>query len=397
MKVLFVNTLYYPNIIGGAERSLQVLAESLVKQGHEGVVVSTSPKQQLEIAEVNGVKVYYIPLKNLFWPFGDRKPAGLKKLFWHTIDTLNPWMAQEVDKIIDIETPDILHTNNLMGFSTLVWKTAKKRNIPIVHTLRDYSLLCRRAIMYKEEKNCTTQCRECKPFVQPRKYLSQHVDAVVGISRYILNRHTQLNYFSGASIQKVIFNSYQAKSNINSTEIYQQKKDTLQIGFLGRLEPSKGLQFLLEVLKQIPNEKWELWIGGKGASQYEEYLHNSYSMPNVHFLGFVKPEDFFSKIDLLVVPSLWNEPLGRTVFEAYAYGIPVIGSNRGGIPEIIDEGKTGLIFDSDNNQQLLYILYQVIKQPKSLLRMRQYCQEKVNIFAYQRIFNEYLEVYHRLN
>lgn len=397
MKILFVNTLYYPNIIGGAEKSLQILAESLVEEGHQGVVVSISPGKQVEVRDVNGVKVYYVPLKNLYWPFDDAKPSVLKKLLWHTIDTLNPWMSQELGKIMDAEAPDILHTNNLMGFSTLVWKLARERGIRVVHTLREYSLLCVRGIMFKNEQNCTNQCLECKPFVSPRKNLSQLVDAVVGISQSILDRHLKFGYFSQTQIQKVIFNPYPLKLNGTSNIISLDKKHPLRLGFLGRLTPEKGIEFLLKTLMQLPHADWELWVGGKGTIDYEQYLSNSYSMSNVRLLGFIKPEELFQNINLLVVPSLWDEPLGRTVFEAYAHGIPVIGSSRGGIPEIIDEGKTGFIFNPDDQpQQLSRTLQQVAQEPNLLSLMSQYCNKKAKVFAPEKIVKEYLEVYHNL-
>jgi glycosyltransferase involved in cell wall biosynthesis len=67
----------------------------------------------------------------------------------------------------------------------------------------------------------------------------------------------------------------------------------------------------------------------------------------VRFLGHVKPQEFFSEIDVLVVPSLWNEPMGRVVVEAYGMGVPVLGARRGGIPELIDDGVTGLLFEPE--------------------------------------------------
>ena len=65
-----------------------------------------------------------------------------------------------------------------------------------------------------------------------------------------------------------------------------------------------------------------------------------------------RPEKVFNQIGCLVVPSQWEEPFGRVVVESYGYGVPVIGSNCGGIPELIDDGVTGWIFKSESRGEL---------------------------------------------
>jgi hypothetical protein len=66
LKILFVNTLYTPNGMGGTDRAVQVLAEGLTKAGHRVVVVSTAPERGVRTGTVNGVKVYYVGLKNFY-------------------------------------------------------------------------------------------------------------------------------------------------------------------------------------------------------------------------------------------------------------------------------------------------------------------------------------------
>jgi glycosyltransferase involved in cell wall biosynthesis len=73
LKILFINTLYTPNLIGGIERAVQLLAESLAREGHQIVVASTAPERGVRTATVNGVKVYYVSLKNFYWPFGEKE------------------------------------------------------------------------------------------------------------------------------------------------------------------------------------------------------------------------------------------------------------------------------------------------------------------------------------
>lgn len=79
MKILIFNTLYYPNIIGGAEKSVQLLAEMLVSRGHEPIIVSTFTDDKID--KVNGIKVYYLHHRNLYWSINSKDKKALQKVF----------------------------------------------------------------------------------------------------------------------------------------------------------------------------------------------------------------------------------------------------------------------------------------------------------------------------
>lgn len=394
MKILFINTLYSPNIVGGAERSVQFLAESLVQEGHQALVITTTVGED-KIDYLNGAKVYYIGIKNLYHPHINHKNTKINlalKSLWHTIDTYNPLMAGKVEKIISIECPDLVHTNNIAGFSVAIWQIIKKHKIPLVHTLRDYYLMCpRKHIMFRNGKNCENPCFDCKAYSLAKRQISNSVDAVIGISQFILNRHLNLNYFSRTSCKKVIYNSYQAAASPRT------ESSRLRLGYLGRLEQPKGFELLLQRLQQLTNNKdWELRVGGRVSDKNIADLRNRYPLPNVHYLGFVKPEVFFSEVDVLIVPSLWQEPLGRIVLEAYAHGVPVIGSNRGGIPEIIEPGSTGFVFNPELEETLVEMVNKFIDNRKLRFEMRKNALKKSQIFSQKVILESYMETYEKL-
>ena len=389
MKILIVNTLYYPNIIGGAERSVQFLAENLVKAGHEIVVVSAMPEAGCRTDMVNGVKTYYVGIKNLYWPFAKKKPKFLKP-FWQLIDAYNPFMAREVDRILEIEQPELVHTNNISCFSVAVWSIVKKRGLPLVHTLRDYYALCPDSSMYRKGKNCDQPCWSCNLYSLAKHRASHYVDTIVGISRFILEKHLQFSLFPNAD-SAVIFNAYE---NHRLLPPQQSTSEKLRIGFIGRLRAVKGIERLLAVVSQIPSDKIELIVAGSGTERYEDKLKQM-SGENIRFVGFIAPEDFFGQIDVLVVPSLWNEPLGRTVFEAYAYGIPVIGASRGGIPELIEEGRTGFLFDPDKAEELVALLNRFLASHNLAANMREACFDKAKDFLPSNIVAQYLAVYEK--
>ncbi|WP_165608368.1 glycosyltransferase family 4 protein [Desulfoscipio geothermicus] len=387
MKVLFINTLYYPNIVGGAERSVQFLAEALVHESHNSVVISTMPGTGVQTGEVNGVKVYYVGLKNFYWPFRDKQNPALLKPFWHLIDSYNPFMAKEVDKIIEKERPDVVHTNNLAGFSVTVWPVVKRRGLSLVHTIRDYYLLCPASNMFKHNSNCEKQCGICRIYSKPRGYYSNLVNVVVGNSKFILEKHILQGLFPSAK-QRVVFNAYKS----NSVPVISRKHKPMRFGYIGQLNQAKGVEFILKAIMNSNIENFTLDVAGRGNPEYENYLKKQ-STSNVCFLGFVQPENFFSQIDVLFVPSLWHEPLPRTIFEAYSYGIPVVGSNRGGIPELIEEGRTGFLFDPDRPEEFLKIIVKLVNNPDLVYNMREACLKKAEEFTPERIIKQYLQVY----
>ena len=389
MRICFINTLYYPYEVGGAEKSVQSLAETLQAHGHEVIVITTAEKSREY--ELNGVKVYALKLVNLYWPFQDRSNKALIKPLWHALDAYNPIMAKKVATVLDRECPDVVHTNNLSGFSVAVFEQVKKRCIPLVHTLRDHYMLCTRYTMFYRGKNCDKPCRVCKAYGWPRKALSRHVDYVVGISRFLLDNHLDFQYFKNIT-SSVIHNSYQISGQ--STYAQSMRTQKIRFGFIGRIVDYKGVDVLIDAFDAADlGGQASLMIAGAGEQHYLDNLKQRAGEQDVRFLGYVKTENFFSQIDVLVVPSLWHEALGRIVIESYAYGIPVVVSSRGGLPEIVDVGATGFVFDPDNMQSLAAILEQFTTDRDLAYSMRGACLAKAKCFLPEHIVAQYLQVY----
>jgi glycosyltransferase involved in cell wall biosynthesis len=100
----------------------------------------------------------------------------------------------------------------------------------------------------------------------------------------------------------------------------------------------------------------------------------------------------YRSIDLLVVPSLWEEPLATTVLEAYMHGIPVIVSRRGGLPEMVDEGRTGFVYEPLEAGGLRQAVDMVLRNPLIVQDMRPLVLEKARDFALENMKTKYLHV-----
>ncbi len=134
-------------------------------------------------------------------------------------------------------------------------------------------------------------------------------------------------------------------------------------------------------------------IAGRGDPTYEHRLRAIYAGTDVSFLGYREPADFFPNIDVLVAPSLWNEPFGLVIPEAHRWGVPVIASRRGGIPELIKEAITGFLFEPESPGELDALIQRLIQQPETLSAMRPACVRSGEAFTPERVWCEYKHLY----
>ena len=396
-----MSSLYAPNVVGGAERVVQALAESLVAAGRDAFVVTAAEESGMHMARVNGVRVYYVGNRNVYWPFrSEGRPSYLKPL-WHAIDTYNVAMAQQVGSILTDERPEVLHTHGLMGFSPLVWRVAKRRRIPVVHTLHDYYLLCPGATLFRNGKNCVHRHLDCRLYSLPRLRATRDVDAVVGVSQYILDRHLADGAFASVSSRHVIHNM-RTDALATDTPLLKlpqpmsvdARRGSLRIGFMGQLVPLKGIELLLQEALLLPDDGWQLKIAGRGyPPEYEMALRAQYTSKRVEFVGFTEPAAFFEDIDLLVVPSLWQEPMGLVILESRAHGVPVLASRRGGMPELLQDGVNGWLFDPEEPGALAAALRQLIANPSLVTAAACRSGEGLSEFAPRHVRERYEEVY----
>lgn len=336
MRILIISMLYPPLIIGGAEKSVSLLAEGLVRAGDEVAVVTLHPGSEEIVESVNGVRVYRMPMDNRYWPFGrGRKPAPASRLLWHMGDAWNRRAAQRVGRIMDHEKPDVVHSNVIAGFSVAVWREAKKRKIRLVHTLRDYYMLCPSSKLFRNGSTCTRRCIECKALTVNRRSASQMVDAVVSISEYVLDRHTQCGYFS-ASSSSVIYNISGAGAALAPRS---GPGNELIFGYIGRVEEEKGIDVVLEATRYLSGSNWRLKVAGVGLDRYVNALKQKFNDPRIEWLGFANALPFYGSIDVVIISSVWPEPLSRIVIETFGAGRSAICARSGGIPEIATLGK----------------------------------------------------------
>lgn len=333
MKVLLVNTLYPPDIVGGAEKSCKLLVDALRGGGTEVAVAALHPGEESRTDVVDGSRVHRLPLDNHYWPFDPATPhSAASRLAWHLRDAWNPRAATRLAAVIDRERPDVVHTNNLTGFSVAAWRTARRAGLPIVHTLRDYSLLCRRATLFRRGRNCGRRCADCTLLSLPAFASSALPDVVVSNSRFVLDRHRSCGYFKGVP-GDVIFN---IMDELPKPVPRPRNGGPLTFGFIGKIDEDKGIEVVLGAVSRLSRPAWRLVVAGRGVDGYVARLKRDHPDPRIDWIGFANSADFYAQVDIVVVSSIWNEPLPRVMLEAMAYGRAVIASEAGGNVEIMN-------------------------------------------------------------
>lgn len=353
MKILIINTLYYPYKIGGAEVSVQILAEELVRSGHVVRIITLHNNKKRMEKEINGVTVIYLPLINIYWPFEHKRHNILTKFFWHILDSYNIPMGRMLEKELNLFMPDIAHTNNLQGFSVLVWKVLSERKIKIVHTSRDYYLFHPNATLFNNKKkyNIEAGSFKVKLFSFVKKYLSKYVDEYVGISDFIKDLHINNGFFKNAKSSRIY-------NPIDAIPISKKlvKFNELNIGFIGRLTVEKGFDNFCEIARLNP--KFNFYAAGKfSSSNLGDDLKARCKKLHINILGFVNLTDFLDKVDVVIFPINWNEPFGRAAVECALSGKLVFVSMRGGLIELSKIIPNLLPLDNNFKMDLEMIKY----------------------------------------
>ena len=388
MKILLVSGHYYPHVFGGTEKVVQSLAEELARRGHSVTVVALTPNTSAECNVISGVKVYYVPTANIYFPGRPQAKSVGRKLLWHIFDNYNPVMALRFARILTRVQPDVVNTHNIGGFSAAIWSVTHSRHIPLVHTSHGLNLLCP-WYMSRGGRACASLCGTCRAYAWTKVRFSRNVDVFTAVSRYIVDTYARYGVFPNAD-KMVIYNSCTAQSTAMSD---RSKSHILRFGFMGRLHPSKGMHNLLRSYLQMAPGTAELLIAGSGAEEYENQLRQiANGHPGVRWLGVVKPEAFLPGIDVLVVPSVVHDSAPLVISESMSCGVPVIGARRGGIPELMGEG-TGYVFDPGEPEALTRTMEAVLRVRDELPAMGRRAISRARDFSPERMISGYMNAY----
>jgi glycosyltransferase involved in cell wall biosynthesis len=372
LKICLVTNLYHPYSIGGAEFYAKWLTKVIMRHGHQPFVVTTCPPREsfpkIKQEIIDGVPVYRFYPLNIYWGYlAQRKPLFLKP-FWHTIELWNPHVYWVFKHILAKELPDIVHVNNMGGLSNAIFWASKGRDRKVVYTLHDYLSLCPKSILLKRNMNsCIKPSALCSLYQWIKRWnLRNTVDRFTAPSRFVLDLHQRYNLIDQSRSTVIPHGVELNGDDLDKVARWRdgyERTANIHILYIGKVEVHKGLSTLVRAFKMANRKDLHLHIAGTGdyLDRAKRELSGS---ENVTFHGWVsglKKRDLFWNSDVCVLPSICYEAAGLVILEAYRYGLPVIGSRIGGIPEIVRQDHTGFLFESGDGIGLSSIFKQISK------------------------------------
>lgn len=336
----------------------------------------------------------YFPTEVAFSP---RHPIMFLKAMSRGIYSFE--VSKKFKKLLNDFKPDVVHLNNIhTQISPIIAEIASRRGIQVVWTLHDYKLVCPRydltrngspcelCLAGKKESCIKYSCIKRSRFASVIAYIEARVwnrnrieaavDTFICPSKFIREKMLE----GGFSEQKLHY----LRNFINSEKVEGCRPKKLEhYCYVGRLSEEKGIATLLEAASK---EDYPLIVVGTGPLEQE--LRNKYSKQ--HWIKFLGHQDWpvvkeiISTARFMVVSSEWYENCPLSILEALALGTPVIGSDIGGIPELI-AGKDGCeLFTPGNVESLVIAIRNAIKrnsQPAAeIAKSEGYLQEILDIY-----------------
>jgi glycosyltransferase involved in cell wall biosynthesis len=375
--VLIVNSLYAPFVVGGAEVITEMLATTLAAQGHRvSVATSCSRDEDRAVERREGVNVYRFFPENRWWLHerfapGDHRSA-IDKLRWRVADAWNRDAGEKFSRILDRVRPDVVHTHNIKGFSPIVWQIARRNGIPVVHTGHSYELICANgSLLGRSGKNCAvrSRCMVCKVHGAWYRPKAVAIDVFCSPSNYLLRAHAE----AGVLPKRVAL----VRNGVSRRGLPATRRDhedgPVRYLYMGQLAAHKGIDTLIGAIRRGSGSAFTIDIAGRGdgAARLEALAAGD---ERVRFHGFVEGERkdrLLASADVLVFPSIWVENAPMSIAEAFCYGLPVIGSRIGAIPEFVEHGTNGLLFEAANAAALATCMMELSERPEELRRIKQ--------------------------
>lgn len=358
MKILMINKFLHPN--GGSETYIFKLGAQLQKIGHEVQYFGMEHEGRVV---GNRVGAYTSDMDF----HGDSKLATLT----YPIKTIYSSEARKkIRLVLDDFQPDVCHLNNFnyqLTPSVILeirkWEKQTGHKCKIIYTAHDYQLVCPNHMC--NNPNTNENCEKCLGghFLNCTKGRCIHgslAKSAIGTMEATFWKWMGVY----RQIDKIICCSNFMKTKLDANLIFADKTIAMHnfidpveskevrkkdyVLYFGRFSQEKGIATLVQVAKELPDIPFVF----AGSGPLEQLLAD---VPNIKNVGFQRGEALETLIRearFTVYPSEWYENCPFSVMESQMYGTPVLGADIGGIPELIQVGQTGELFESGNRESL---------------------------------------------
>lgn len=372
----------YKDVIGGAELYLYNLSKSLQKEGYEIEYFFSN-------ASLKDSKTY------------SQKQPFLKML--QRIFNIHAYFRMK--KFITLHKPDIIHMHGILNeLSPSILQACK--NIPVIMTVHNNLIV--NAVSTPAStigKPCKTRiCPGCINCVGIKGAIYEYIKHYIHkklfkrISLYICPSQYMYHFLQEASFSPIAY----IPNGINPLT-YVPIKNFHELLYVGRLTKDKGVEYLLKAMPEVIKRfsRCSLTLVGSGVD--ESYFHKLTQTlkiaQNVKFVGAVTSNElqkYYQRSTIVIVPSIYNDNFPTVCLEAMSVGRPVIGTRMGGIPELIEDGKTGWIVAPESSFELSAKIQELLANRESLQRMSYNQKEKFPQFSLDKHTKKIVQIYQTL-
>ena len=400
MKILLINKFLFPN--GGSETYIFKLGEYLETQGHEVQYFGMEHRNRCVGNRVNAYTC------NMDFHGGSK----LSKLTYSIKTIYSKEARVKLRKVLEDFTPDVCHLNNFnyqltpsIILEIVKWRKQSGHACKLIYTAHDYQLICPNHMMNnpRTHKNCEkcvgghyTNCMKNKCIH------GSMVKSMIGMSeaelwnRLGVYRHLDVIICCSEFVKRKIDTNpmLREKTVVMHNFIDQPETKTVEkkeyVFFFGRYSREKGVRTLIEAAKQLP----EIPFIFAGNGEYESEMVAVDNIQNVGFQTGAALDDLIRHATFSVCPSEWYENCPFSVMESQTRGTVVIGANIGGIPELIEDGENGLLFESGNVDSLVDAIYRLWNDRALLERLQNECieLERQDVAEYSKQYLKYINL-----
>ena len=373
-KILLCSNAYPPNFIGGAELIAHYQALELKAQGYEvevftGDFNSNTEHYGIKTEIYEGIRVHRVKVTPDDFDAGD-------------INFIHPHIEAHFETIVTTFKPSIVHMHNIIGLSVRLVSMAKAHNIKTVMTLHDGWGFCFKNTMMRNDGSfCQnfSECQKCQEYINDNnadipmhirqdyiKYLLEDIDYFISPSHYLKEQYVKAGFDTNSII--VISNGI----DVEKFKLPKIPSDKIRFTFIGYLGHHKGVKLIVEALKYIKKrENILVTIVGEGPlkEELDTYVRTHQLETYVAFKGKIDNREvptLFRHTDVYILPSQWPENQPVTITEAFASKTPVIGTDFGGIKELVHPHTTGLLFPMGESQALAASMQFFIDNPQKI-------------------------------
>ena len=321
---------------------------------------------------------------------------GMARAFFSAIHS--PCSKRAVRKLLEEKRPDIVHIHNLFPLiSPSILPECKRAGVPVVMTVHNYRLVCPNGLHMVRGQVCEKCCGGCEYWCVLQNCEGSLFKSIgyalrnwfARKKRFFFDNVTMYATLTQFQRQRLSTEGFPADRitvipNMASTKDKEQDAQSGKyVGFIGRVSPEKGIQTLMDVACKCTD------ISFKVAGSHDRMSHlleKAYA--NFDFVGHLSQEklnEFYKSIRMVVLPATCFEGFPMVLAEAMLSGKPIICSRIGGLPEIVEDGKTGLLFEPGNVEDLATKIKHLWDRPDLCRKMgeegrkkalREYSQEK---------------------